>query len=370
MQISWVEKLAADGIISERAMIKIYADCGEILKTAMDPAKVDAFLAKGEQFFGNAAGSLAGSFAGLGAGALFEHAEDKVKQRMLVTGTMKAITENRDHILGHADFAMDKDKAQARFVELAELAPLVAANRALSMRLVKAKLHGGFTDQDVMSLAMMQASYADPKLKAALGREKMASAVVNVTAACRLGEMYADALTMVKEAASVAQVGAATKRMLGAHLTVAAIPLMVAAGAGAFNVAMSGRNAEAMAKRHRETFEAAMKMANPDTSPLHNDRAKALQAFQSLVHFAPHVATEPNAARAFMEKIVSYDMGIQTADVRDLTDIERNIGQAGGPSPFMAGFTSGAASMGLGGHLVENVKQFNREIMPSLHPRP
>lgn len=101
-------------------------------------------------------------------------------------------------------------------------------------------------------------------------------------------------------------------------------------------------------KKLKKSFEEALRMGPSDQDPLHQDIGKARQAFQTLVHFAPHVACDPSAARAFMNKLVSYDQGILTSDVKDLTEIERNLHQAKGDStPFMSGFSSGSEAFGL-----------------------
>jgi len=121
------------------------------------------------------------------------------------------------------------------------------------------------------------------------------------------------------------------------------------AGAGLAKHMISLSDKKKLEARLKESFDTAMRMSDPEVEPLYSQPDKARQAFETLSHFAPHVASEPAAARAFMNRIVSYNQGIPTLDVKELTDIERNLAQARPSStPFMSGFAGGAQALGLG----------------------
>ena len=100
-------------------------------------------------------------------------------------------------------------------------------------------------------------------------------------------------------------------------------------------------------KRLKSSFNSALKMSDPDQEPLHNNREGAHKAFKTLAHFAPHVAAEPSAARAFMNKMVSYDMGVDIGSIKDLTDIEKNLSQVSKDPDFLQGFRAGTEATGL-----------------------
>ena len=81
--------------------------------------------------------------------------------------------------------------------------------------------------------------------------------------------------------------------------------------------------------------------------PLTAEEMDVLSA-HPLVHFAPHVAAEPTAARTFMKKLVEYESGPNAADLKDLTDIEQNmVGVSTGPSAF----AESMKTLGVGGVL-------------------
>jgi hypothetical protein len=48
-----------------------------------------------------------------------------------------------------------------------------------------------------------------------------------------------------------------------------------------------------------------------------------------------------------MNKIVSYDQGIATGDVRDLSEIQKNLSNASPEHPFVAGFSAFSKGVGL-----------------------
>ena len=126
------------------------------------------------------------------------------------------------------------------------------------------------------------------------------------------------------------------------------VALLGGLGTGAAKHLISMRDQKQLEKGLRSSFDAAMKMSPAEKEPLHDNPAKSRQAFDTLAHFAPHVAVQPAAARAFMNRLIHYDMALQATDVKDLSEIERNLAQARGDHPpFIAGFGAGVDAFGL-----------------------
>ena len=126
------------------------------------------------------------------------------------------------------------------------------------------------------------------------------------------------------------------------------VALLGGIGSGAAKHLIGIRDKNQLEKGLRSSFDAAMKMSPADKEPLHDNPAKSRQAFDTLAHFAPHVAVQPSAARAFMNRLIHYDMALQATDVKDLSEIERNLAQARGDHPpFIAGFGAGVDALGL-----------------------
>ena len=219
----------------------------------------------------------------------------------------------------------EKEKAVARLYEIARVAPHLTMNRDLTKHMIMGKLHTGLSLEDKQKLALLQSQYDNgsdlrqfmPKL-----------------AAAEIGSVLADAY-LVKEAA-MKPTGSFGRdlKMFGA---LSLLPLATSLVGGAINMGVSKIKEKKMSEALNNSFAQAMSMSNPDREPLLQNKDEARKAFNSLANFAPQVALDPQAARAFMNKIVSYDQGIDTAVVKELSEITRNLKDKG-PSPFVEGF--------------------------------
>jgi hypothetical protein len=97
----------------------------------------------------------------------------------------------------------------------------------------------------------------------------------------------------------------------------------------------------------RNSFLEAMKRSDPGKEPLHANKDKAMQAFQTLTHFAPNVAADPEAARAFMLNLISMDQGVQVGAIKDLSEIEKNLKATKSKQPFLEGLQVGTEFAGM-----------------------
>ena len=366
MQYTWLEKMASNGQIRPEAKERIYEDCSRLLKEASEG---DFKMPSPEEFLKGLAG-FAGS---IGATLLAEHAVHRLTDRVKMRKTIKNIQNSRAQVLADPAFNDYKAKADARFTELVRIAPTVAAMPDKSKALVRKALHAGFTNEDMNHLAVLQATYTakDPYYTS-----KIDSAMQKKASAERLGEMYADVLFLVKEAGIFDRMAGGIKpgtagQILRNVALVSSIPLLAGVGQGVASEYMASRDSKVMAKKLRASFDEAMRRAHQDDLnrtqgvSLNDDPEGARRAFQTLVHFAPHIALHPDSARSFMTKVVNAGHFIETPDVKQLTDIERNLSEAGKRSPFFEGFSSGARSLGLG----ENVRGILKDTTEPLRKR-
>lgn len=317
MKFEWLEKMAEDGLIRDEVKTKIYEDIVKVADIATNKEKSEAAL----KLFDMLAAGLASGLAG----ALTSTAKEKYEEFK----GRRVILANRE-LLGK-QFANDAAKAKARFDELASFAPHVAANQALATRLIADRLHDGFTDSDVQNLALLQSKY----LPDAFRSQKFSPKLAEVRPE-KLGEITADVYMLSKTATdgnTLSRLGRFAKHV-GMY---ASIPLLIGAGAGAVNKILSSVDKKNLERKLDESFRRAVAISDPEKEALHANRDQARQAFNALAHFAPHVALEPQAARAFMSKIVSYDQGMNISDIKDLSEIQRNLTDKK-PSNFISGF--------------------------------
>jgi hypothetical protein len=341
MQYAWLEKLSSEGYVRPEAREQIYRDCSNLLKHASAPAS------GGGETLLQAVGSALGNWASNMAGNAIE---SKIRGSFQMSGTVKKINKNKAAILSHPDFSQYPEKAEARFMDLAKIAPTIAAQEGRAIDLVKEKLHTGFSSQDIGNLAILQAIYTsqDPAFTSKTNK------AMEKKAGESLGAMYADVLCIVKEAGIA---GIAPGTMLNAlrnMAIVSSIPLLAGVGAGAVKSYVASRDSKALAGKLRDSYERALRDSDSETSDdkkLREDPARAYQAFQTLAHFAPHVAMQPTAARSFMKRMVGYSeagVGIDVDGLKGLSEIERNMSQTNrGESPFFSGFETGAGLFGL-----------------------
>lgn len=417
MQYSWLEKMTKEGHVREEVRDRIYRDCGLLLEKIGAPTRADD-IAKLKQGLGMLAEKALMAVPAMGgflmAGAIY----DKVRNIQDVN----TIIKNKAAIMASPEAAAYKEKAAARFDELMKYAPRVATMPDLSKKLVLQSLHSGFTENDIRYLTSMQASYSrDTKDTQNLlqGYQKKMSKTSSDRSARLCGETVADMVCIIKEAANPTMkqinramgkklnkavgelkgaikakgravkikppegsAGFGDKMRAGGHVlsTLAALTgahLLIGVGTGAVNAARSAINKKNMEADLTKSFEAAMKQSDPMREPLHANKEKARQAFQTLTHFAPHMAVEPTSARAFMNAMVSHDLGTPIGSVKELSEIERNLKGNKGTNPFFEGLSAGLETAQFGksfgtavSHTMDPVLEANKQhIADALYER-
>lgn len=371
MQFTWLEKMASDGDIRPEAKARIYADCSALLKTGglgsqfTRPTDAQALAA---------AKQVAQTVGVLG---LYFGGKAYLKNEKL-NKTVDGIRDARAGILADPAFEGHIEKADARFTELAKVAPTIAADKKKARDLVGRALHTGFSNEDMNHLAVLQAVYtaADPTYASQVDSKMQKKA-----SAERVGEMYADVVGILKEAGIFAGMSEGIRRGLDATkqvsggirsstvgqalrnvALVSSIPLLAGLGHGVVNHISAKRDSREMAKKLRTSFDEAMRRdqrADPSETrgvSLNDNPSEAYRAFETLVHFAPHVALHPDSARSFMIRAMGNAQHIELPDVKQLTEIERNLAGASQQSPFASGFTQAAGAFGLGEGLRSAIK--------------
>lgn len=339
MQYSWLENMTKEGSVRAEVRDLIYRDCSMLIsgmdKTAEDQSPVDQI----------AVSALTAAVTPLlvsGAMKLFFTPFEKRKEAQRI----EAIIQNRNNILNSPEIGQHKEKADARFREIVKFAPAVATMPELSKALVVRSLHSGFSDQDVNHLTNLQASYskntAEPS-KVLSGYSKN----LESKRAVKTAEAAADVLNIIKTAA-LADIGKAAKPLMHSIAALTGAHLLLGMGVGAVNTLRKGMEKRELEKELSSSFQEAMKQSDPSREPLHANKDKAFQAFQALAHFSPVVATQPSAARAFMNSMVSHDLGVPIGAVKEISDIEKNLRGAKGSHPFLEGFGSSLETTGAG----------------------
>ena len=245
-------------------------------------------------------------------------------------------------------FSDNADKAKARLYEIARVAPHVTLNTELTKSIIKSKLHNGLTDEDKQNLVMIQAQYhQDPKVSGYM--PKVASA--------QLGEILADAI-MVKEAGF-----SDSMKTYGA---LAMLPIASGIIGGAINMGLAHLKQKSIKEGLEKSFVKALSLSDMDKEPLMQNKDKAREAFATLARFAPQVALDPQAARAFMNKIVSYDQGIDVSSVKELSEISKNLNASNQVSPFGEGFATTAKFIGAPKIMATGMTASSADVMKSL----
>jgi len=371
MQYSWLEKMVKEGHVRPAVRDSIYASCSDILTKAAGVGQYEDFFKKHfkvpADFPGSAKEWIQGSnpllhqamtllsTVGIVGGAAAYYA---AKTGLSDSKDIKTIIENRQAILSDPAVERYKEKASARFDEVVKVAPKVATQKELIKRLVLDRLHSGFTSNDYQNFAGIQASYAPQSKDTGRVAKKYESASKTASMSAEAsGSICADVVLLLKDAGldKVAATPVAggifdsVKRILATMGVVSGVGVVTGLGAGAVNAVSHAMDEAKLKKNLKKSYDEAMRRSDPNREPLHANKDKARQAFETLVHFAPHVAVEPSAARAFMNTIVSNDQGTHISHVKDLADIERNLRGTKGSNPFLEGLRSGAEAVGLGG---------------------
>lgn len=369
MQYAFLEKLASEGNISAQDKDRIYDTCSDIItKVAFkwkNPFK-DDLPTVGEALREQGMHILTRFL--LPAGGL--SAAAYVANAYASNAQAKDILKVRAQLLTKPEFLHDQEKAKARFDELAKISPKAAEKPELAYRLVRDSLHSGFTRDDIQRLAQLQATYEKGPLSAsntadqvqkALSKKasentgRLAATIVSILAEAGLGDMNKTASLPWKKSTFEKATNVA-KQVLTTGAIVSGFGALVGLGAGAVNQAADIVKRKKKEQKLRDSFFEAMKRSDPNREPLHANRDKALQAFQTLTHFSPNVAADPEAARAFMNHLVSNDLGVQADAIKTLSEIEKNLKVTKGPNPFFEGLHAGTQAVGMQGALSDVTK--------------
>lgn len=267
----------------------------------------------------------------------------------------------------------DVPKARARFEEIIEVAPSLAQDPLTMQKMVSNTLHSGLSKDDKNYLRQMQVSEGNSlwdmgrinttmlkareggmtrRLKKALGK----SAAIRADHLATVFEVIHEGIGGNEKVA--AQYVGAVKPTLGnvsanalkTLALVAAVPLIAGGLSGVARTVMDYKKKNDLDKSLKASYEHAMGGKDDASRELRENRDKSQSAFESLVHFAPDVATQKGAAKAFLYKMISVggpDVGITSGDIKDLTDIQKNLTNSKGDHPFVAGFSAAGKLTGL-----------------------
>ncbi len=362
MQYVWLEQLEKCGSISRAAKAEIYSNCSPLLKEA--DAKPGFFSLMKEKLTESLKNpdvqaklkqALSGA-VGAGFGALMT----SYKQKRSIQKNMDQLIQVRHDILAMPEFGQHPEKAEARLVEIAKLAPTVAVNKPLLVSILKEKLHSGLTAADAQQLSIIQASFTDAPLLSLM--QKKASA-----------EEFADTyLTVVEMAKEAGLEGKTVTQFLTNTLAMAGLSVAGGIGVGAVKELIAHRDRKELNKKLSDSFSEAMRQSKQNqesqTEVIHANPERARQAFQTMVHFAPHAALDPYAARSFMNKIVNYydHTGVGTDEIKSLSEIERNIRSISSGSPFFQGLADGTKAFGLGKALEGSIGAVSKPLHSEL----
>lgn len=290
---------------------------------------------------------MVGMAATSGIGAWMQARKEKAN----MLNVKDNITSFANDIVKDPDFKTkdEGEKAKARLYEIARVSPHLCLNRTLTKQLIKAKLHTGLSIEDKQRLVLIEAQYnKDPQTDHFL--PKLASA--------EIGSIMAD-VVLVKEAA--------LGRDFKTFAALSMLPIASGVIGGAINLGFSKVKEKQMAEALNNSFVQALSMSDKDTEPLLENKEKARKAFNTLSSFAPQVALDPQAARAFMNKIVSYDQGVDVSTIKELSEISRNLGHKG-LGAFGTGFIATNKAIGATGAMTPAFEDLNAAVGEKLSP--
>lgn len=349
MKFSWLENLVKEGSVSQADADYIHQDCERLVKVAERVTP--------EQFKEALKQLLSFGLVTLGYG----FASNKFSEIMKNRGNMNAMEETKSFLHNHPDLSGQKELVDARLREIAQNAPSVLADKDLALKLVKRNLTKGFNNTDIESLRKLQlvitSSSGGNMSDVSKSMNSMQEAALKKVGSpqkismSEVGDMTYDAYVICKTAAP--GVGKLFSGRMGELMAIplglAGANLLMSTAAGVGNVIRDKMDQRDFAKQLENSFNMAVKESDPERERLQSDPAAARKAFETLVHFAPNVAAQPQAARSFMSRILEYqDQGVQVEDVKNLVEIERNFRSATSkPSPFFSAFSQTGKMLGL-----------------------
>ena len=352
IKLAWLEKMVATNQISTEAADRIYAQCDSVVKLAGDAQSI-AMLKKSLGQLGSALGVI----ASVGVGT---YATNKVNKAINQHGDVSAMKETLEFLRNDPVLSQDKNRVDSRFREILQHAPGIIPNKEVTLGLVRSGFQNGFSQTDIENMQKLQAAAAGGVAQSFSGQADYAQEIrdkfvktSSFTSPEFIGTLaftkYIHAAPFVKEASFgklKRPLKESIKDSLGVGLGLAGISYGLAAAGGVISEISSKISQRHFKKQLDSSFEEAYQGSKNQL--LRGNKAGAREAFETLVHFSPHVAVEPRAARSFMEKMVSYsDQAVQPSDIKDLVDIEKGYTQThNGPSPFFNAFSQSAKLLG------------------------
>ena len=144
------------------------------------------------------------------------------------------------------------------------------------------------------------------------------------------------------------------------------VPLVAGGLTGIGKTLVNFKQKKELEKNLNTSFDQALSGKDDYSRGLREKKDMARAAFETLVHFAPDVATQPSAAKSFMHKMVVIggpEVGLTTSDIKDLADIQRNVTQSKGEHPFTSGFSSASRMMGLSNLTSDTMKGTSQPLI-------
>lgn len=329
MRIPFVEEMVKTGSVRPEVRDAIYKDCETIitLEKLGDELPAQGFV---------------NGITALGTRLAINHAVSLGKAQLDV----KKMIEVRNKIASNPKFSSNAKKALDLFDEIATIAPSTTLNEPLMTSLIEKSLNTGMDHDTVLRLATLQAAILSSPTYQKKRVDGFQNAMLKQASCEKIGKLYADVYLLTKEAAKKVSVPTAVKLWDAIKTTaaVSSIPLMVGAGNAFIHNHLERKSKKELEQRLEDSYNTAFSYSKDDVIHEHPDKAR--RAFESLVHFAPHVAIDPYATRIFMNQIVPHEEGMNTSKVKELSDIERNLTAASGQGSMSTEFFRGADAAG------------------------
>lgn len=269
--------------------------------------------------------------------------------------------------------AIKKDpNSEERFRELSVIAPVIAKNPKMAMRVLEPRLTGGFSVDDIHKLTMIQSHAQSPSFKASpvsagataaglvadrvfltLGQQtynqiqgsadaarkkirniqegntmsKQSSVEVKLSDEC-VGEMLADRFVMFKEASAAGGFKASLKAgvsTFGKHLPLFLIPAGIAGGAAVANAAFEKHKKNKEEAAANKAFEAIKK----NSEIIKGNPQLANEAFDAIKTFAPSLAVKPQVLKTFIEHTLRTE-SIAPQTINELANTQGAVSRAKG----------------------------------------
>lgn len=331
--------MASKGLIRDEVLDNIEKDVEQIKLAFKVTGGSKSLNSVAEQFgkrFGEWLGSTVNYAATGGVVWAGKKALDRMSENKANNAAATQLLTCKAQVLSDPELAGNKEKAMARFYEIARLAPALSTNPVFMKKMIVKNLNSGVSAQDAQNLALINAQSMSDDLKASSFIPKIASEIRPEV----MGKILAD-VVMIKEAASM-KWSDVLKNQAKGIAGFSAITAGIASLAGLTNAIAGKIKQKNIEKQLEQSFSEASKGAHPNAQIIREYPTQARDAFKTLVHFAPHVALDPLTTRSFISQILTYggtEGGMSVENVKTLTDIQKNVDKDKGSGKFMAGFS-------------------------------